>query len=152
MTAPTKKPAKKPTKKPTKKPAKRKPTRAAREPFRVFHADACVKPLDDGHLDRGELCPTEAEADPKVLEVDPDRAEAAAEVLQAVFLHEKNFDLESEIVQKDGRPVVDQNAEGHIWVTVRLHVPMLDVDTWLDGTHLDHPDNQSIEDEDEDDA
>lgn len=82
--------------------------------------------------------------------VDPDRAEAAAEVLQAVWLHEKHFDLESEVVQRDGRPVVDQDAEGHLWVTVRLHVPMLDVDTWLDGTHLDHPDNQV--DEDEEDA
>jgi hypothetical protein len=84
--------------------------------------------------------------------VDPDRAEAAAEVLQAVFLHEKHFDLESEVVRKDGRPVVDQDAEGHLWVTVRLHVPMLDVDTWLDGTHLDHPDNQPDEEEEEDDA
>ena len=82
--------------------------------------------------------------------INPDRADAAAEVLQAVWLNEKCFDLESEVVQKDGRPVVDQDAEGHLWVTVKLHVPMLDVDCWLDGTHLDHPDNQS--DEDEEDA
>lgn len=82
--------------------------------------------------------------------VDLDRADAAAEVLQAVWLHEKHFDLESEIVHKDDRPVVDQDLEGCLWVTVRLHVPRLDVDTWLDGTHLDHPDNQP--DDDEDDA
>jgi hypothetical protein len=79
-------------------------------------------------------------------QIDPDRAEAAAEVLQAVWLHEKHFDLESEVVQKDGRPVVDQDAEGHLWVTVKLHVPALDVDDWLDGTHIDHPNNQSDED------
>jgi len=83
--------------------------------------------------------------------VDADRAEAAAEVLQAVWLHEKHFDLENEIAQKDGHPIVDQDAEGHLWVTVRLHVPALDVDTWLDGSHLDHPDNQPDE-ADEDDA
>jgi len=82
--------------------------------------------------------------------VDPDRADAAAEVLQAVFLHEKHFDLESAIVLKDGRPVVEEDAEGHLWVTVRLHVPMLDVDTWLDGSHLDHPDNQPDDDDEED--
>jgi uncharacterized protein YhdP len=80
-----------------------------------------------------------ATAKPKI---DADRAEAAAEVLQAVFLHEKHFDLESAVVLKDGRPVVDEDAEGHLWVTVKLHVPALDVDSWLDGTHLDHPDNQ----------
>lgn len=142
----TKKSAKKSAKKPAKKKlARKKPERAAREPFRN-HADACTKPLDDGHVERGEPCPTNT-----ATEVDPDRADAAAEVLQAVFLHEKHFDLESEIVQKDGRPVVDQDAEEHLWVTVRLHVPMLDVDTWLDGTHLDHPSNQP-DDEDEDDA
>jgi len=75
--------------------------------------------------------------------IDPNRAEAATEVLQAVFLHEKHFDLESEVVLEDGRPVVAEDAEGHLWVTVKLHVPALDVDSWLDGTHLDHPDNQS---------
>ncbi len=77
--------------------------------------------------------------------IDPARAEAAAEVLEAVWLREKNFDLESEIVTKDGRPIVDQDAEGHLWVTVKLHVPALDIDCWLDGTHLDHPDNQDDE-------
>lgn len=80
--------------------------------------------------------------------VDPERAKAAAEVLQAVWLHEKHFELENEIVQKDGRPVVDQDADGHLWVTVRLHVPALDVDTWIDGTHLDHPSNQSDDEDD----
>lgn len=76
------------------------------------------------------------------VEVGPDaaRLEAAAEVLQAVFLHEKHFDLESTIVQRHGRPVVDQDEEGHLWVTVRLHVPALDVDMWLDGTHPDKED------------
>ena len=75
--------------------------------------------------------------------IDPDRAEAAAEVLQAVFLHERHFDLESEIVLDGGRPVAHEDADGHLWLTVKLHVPALDVDSWLDGTHLDHPDNQS---------
>ena len=55
--------------------------------------------------------------------VDPDRAEAAAEVLQAVFLHEKHFDLESEIVLEGGRPIAHEDAEGHLWITVKLHVP-----------------------------
>jgi hypothetical protein len=80
--------------------------------------------------------------------IDPARAEAAAEVLQAVFLHEKNFELENEVVLDNGLPIVDQDAEGHLWVTVKLHVPALDVDCWLDGTHLDHPDNQPNEDDD----
>ena len=71
-----------------------------------------------------------------------DRAEAAVEVLQAVFLHEKTFDLESEIAFEGRRPVVHQEGDGHLWVTVKLHVPALDIDTWLDGTHIDHPDNQ----------
>ena len=74
--------------------------------------------------------------------IDPARAEAAAEVLQAVWLNEKHFDLESEIVLEAGRPVVHQDKGGHLWVTVKLPVPALDVDMWLDGTHGDHPDNQ----------
>lgn len=85
---------------------------------------------------------TAAIAKPKP-KIDPDRAEAAVEVLQAVFLNEKHFDLESEIVLEGGRPVVHQDGDEHLWVTVKLHVPALDVDSWLDGTHLDHPDNQS---------
>ena len=75
--------------------------------------------------------------------IDPERAAAAAEVLQAVFLHEKHFDLESEIVLEGGRPIAHEDAEGHLWITVKLHVPALDVDTWIDGTHLDHPNNQA---------
>lgn len=75
-------------------------------------------------------------------------AEAAVEVLQAVFLAEKNFDLESQIVLKDGRPVVEKDAEGHYWATVKLHVPTLDIDAWLDGTHLNHPDNCTDDDKD----
>lgn len=85
---------------------------------------------------------TKAKTSAPTQDVDPEIAEAAAEVLQAVFLHEKHFDLESEIVLKDGQPVVEKDAEGHYWATVKLHVPMLDIDTWIDGTHLDHPDNQ----------
>jgi hypothetical protein len=72
--------------------------------------------------------------------VDPDRALAASEVLQHIFLNEKNFDLESKI---DDPPLAEQDDEGHVWVTVKLHVPRLDIDMWLDGTHLDHPDNQN---------
>lgn len=86
-----------------------------------------------------------------VQDVDPEIAEAAVEVLQAVFLHEKHFDLESEIVRsKDGKPVVEKDADGHYWATVKLHVPMLDIDTWIDGTHLDHPDNQPDAEGDDD--
>lgn len=92
---------------------------------------------------------TTAPTPPAPPAADPDRAVAAAEVLEAVFLGEKNFDLESQVVQKDGQPVVDQDADECLWVTVRIHVPRLDVDTWLDGTHLDHPNNQ---DDDGDDA
>lgn len=77
--------------------------------------------------------------------IDTDRAEAAAEVLQAVWLHEKHFNLESEIVLEGGQPVAHEDADGHLWITVKLHVPWLDVDSWLDGTHLDHPDNQDAE-------
>lgn len=93
-------------------------------------------------------------ADPKpVSAIDPDRAEAAAEVLQAVWLSEKHFELENEIVREGVRPVVTEDAEGHLWVTVKLHVPALDIDCWLDGSHLAHPDNQPEDDEnDEDDA
>ena len=89
--------------------------------------------------------PTKKAASKPVPVIDPDRIEAAAEVLQAVWLSEKNFELENEIVNKDGRPIVDQDAEGHLWVTVKLHVPALDIDCWLDGTHNDHPDNQDEE-------
>lgn len=84
--------------------------------------------------------------------IDPDRAEAAGEVLQAVWLSEKHFELENEVVLEGGRPIVHQDAEGHLWVTVKLHVPALDVDMWLDGTHCDHPDNQSDDESDDEDA
>jgi len=77
--------------------------------------------------------------------VDPALAEAAVEVLQAVWLHENNFELEHEIVQDAGQLVVTQDAEEHLWVTVRVHVPRLDIDMWLDGTH---PAN-TTEDDDE---
>ena len=80
--------------------------------------------------------------------IDPDRAKAAAEVLQAVWLSEKHFELESAVVLAGGRPIVHQDAEGHLWVTVKLHMPALDVDMWLDGTHMDHPDNQNEEEDD----
>lgn len=88
-----------------------------------------------------------AAARPRAAPVDPARAEAAGEVLQAVWLSEKHFDLESELVLQGGAPVVDEDAEGHLWVTVKLHVPALDVDMWLDGTHTDHPDNQDEPDD-----
>lgn len=76
---------------------------------------------------------------------DPDRALAASEVLSAVFLAEKNFDLESKIDER----TAEVDSEGHVWVTVKLHVPALDIDMWIDGTHGDHPDNQPDEPEDE---
>lgn len=67
------------------------------------------------------------------------RADAAAEVLEAVWLHENNFELECKI---DNPPVVEEDKQGHAWVTVKIHVPALDIDCWLDGTHNEHPDNQ----------
>ena len=73
---------------------------------------------------------------PEPAKIDPDRAEAARDVLEHVFLAEKNFDLEALITE-----TVEEDAAGHVWVTVKLHVPALDVDMWLDGTHIDHPDN-----------
>ena len=88
-----------------------------------------------------------AVAKPAAPAIDPDRAIAAAEVLQAVWLSEKHFELENEVVLEGGHPIVQQDAEGHLWVTVKLHVPALDVDMWLDGTHCDHPNNQSDDDD-----
>ncbi len=70
--------------------------------------------------------------------VDPDRATAAAEVLAAVWLSEKNFELDTMIGDS---PIAERDAEGHVWVTVKIHVPALDIDAWLEGTHVDHPDN-----------
>lgn len=61
------------------------------------------------------------------------------EVLQAVWLSEQHFDLEHRVGDP---PLVQEDSEGHLWVTVELHVPALDVDAWLDGTHVDDPDNQ----------
>lgn len=77
-------------------------------------------------------------------------AEAAAEVVQAVWLHEDHFELENEVVTLDGIPLVEADAEGHLWVTVKIHVPRLDVEMWLDGTHFRHPDN--LKDDEDDDA
>lgn len=91
--------------------------------------------------------PRKLSAEPAKSQVDPDRAEAAADVLQAVWLHEKHFELENEVVRRDGRPVIREDAEGHLWVTVELHVPALDIDYWLDGTHNHHPNNHEDEPE-----
>ena len=78
---------------------------------------------------------------------DDERATAAVEVLQAVWLSERHFDLEHKVSDP---PLVREDSEGHLWVTVELHVPALDVDMWLDGTHIDDPDNQR--DQEQDDA
>lgn len=67
---------------------------------------------------------------------DPERAEAAAEVLAAVWLNEK-FDLESKISDP---LVAEVDADGYMWITVQLHVPALDIDMWLERTHDHHPD------------
>lgn len=76
---------------------------------------------------------------------DPDRALAAAEVLAAAWLGEKHFELDTMIGDP---PIAEQDAEGHVWVTVKIHVPALDIDAWLEGTHVDHPDNAiAVEDE-----
>jgi len=79
----------------------------------------------------------------KSKKVNPDRAIAAANVLAAVWLSEKNFDLDTKISDP---PITEQDNEEHVWVTVKIHVPALDIDMWLDGTHSDHPDN-AAEDE-----
>jgi len=81
---------------------------------------------------------------PAVSRLDPARAEAAREVLENVFLAEKNFDLESLITEE-----VKEDAAGHVWVTVKLHVPTLDIDDWVEGRHIDHPDNQVDNQDDE---
>lgn len=60
----------------------------------------------------------------------PERAQAAAEVLSAVWLDD-SFELEHKIDQTD----VFEDADGNPWVTVRMLVPQLDVDLWLDGEH-----------------
>lgn len=74
----------------------------------------------------------------KTKSVDPDRALAAAEVLAAVWLSEKNFDLDTKVSDP---AIAELDDEEHVWVTVKIHVPALDIDMWLDGTHSDHPDN-----------
>ena len=61
-----------------------------------------------------------------------ERALAAAEVLAAVWLHENHFELETKIGDP---PVAVEDAEGHVWVTVKMHVPALDIDLWIEGTH-----------------
>lgn len=42
-----------------------------------------------------------------------------------------NFELETEIRQV----AVVEDKDGNPWVTVRIQVPQLDVDMWLDGEH-----------------
>lgn len=86
---------------------------------------------------------TKRKSKPKKVEpkkVDPDRALAAAEVLAAVWLNEKHFELDNEVSDP---PIAEMDDEEHIWVTVKIHVPALDIDMWLDGAHTDHPDNAS---------
>lgn len=70
---------------------------------------------------------------------DADRALAAAEVLEVVWLREEKFELEHTIGDP---PVAEVDDEGQVWVTVKVHVPALDIDMWADGTHCDHPGNQ----------
>jgi len=70
---------------------------------------------------------------------DPERACAAAEVLEAVWLHERKFELEHTI---EDPPVAEVDDAGQVWVTVKVHVPALDIDMWAEGTHCDHPENQ----------
>lgn len=57
------------------------------------------------------------------------RAEAAREVLQAVWL------CDFELVTKVQVVAVLEDADGNAWVTVRIEVPALDVDMWFDGEH-----------------
>lgn len=69
-------------------------------------------------------------AEPK--RCDPDRALAAVEVLEAAWLREEKFKLEHRV---DDPPVTEMDNEDHVWVTVRVHVPALDIDMWTDGAH-----------------
>lgn len=62
----------------------------------------------------------------------PERAVAAAEVLAAVWLSEEHFELDYKI---EHPPVAETDADGHTWVTVKIHVPCLDIDVWLEGEH-----------------
>lgn len=73
---------------------------------------------------------------PRSVAITAGRAVAAGEVLAAIWL--KDFELDVEI---DNPPVCEVDEHGHSWVTVRIHVPALDIDLWEDGTHGDHPDN-----------
>lgn len=73
---------------------------------------------------------------PRSVEITAGRAIAAGEVLSAIWL--KDFELD---VEMDNPPEVSVDKQGQNWVTVRIHVPRLDVDMWEDGTHGDHPDN-----------
>lgn len=78
--------------------------------------------------------------------VPTNRAIAAGEVLTKVFLAGKNFDLEHKIVEDPASvPVAETDSDGYVWVTVKLHVPALDIDMWIAGTHIDHPINQPDE-------
>jgi hypothetical protein len=88
--------------------------------------------------------PVEATPTVKAPAVKPERALAAAEVLAAVWLSEKHFELEHKI---DDPPIAEEDEEGHVWVTVKLHVPALDIDLWSDGTHPDHPNQESDDDD-----
>lgn len=78
--------------------------------------------------------------EPKKPSLDSDRAEAARDVLEHVYLSEKNFGPEALITEE-----VEQDAGECVWVTVKIHVPRLDIDAWIDGTHLDHPDKEQEE-------
>lgn len=72
----------------------------------------------------------------------PERALAATEVLAAVWLSENNFELEYNIDASD----VTEDVAGNPWVTVRIQVPQLDVELWLDDTHPDQPHNKNEDD------
>jgi hypothetical protein len=62
----------------------------------------------------------------------PERALAAAEVLAAVWLSDENFELDHKIGDP---PVAEVYDDGHTWVTVKIHVPCLDIDLWIEGAH-----------------
>lgn len=87
--------------------------------------------------------------EPRIRKPDPKRAMAASEVLQAVWLNARHFDLEHKIASP---PRARADREGHLWVTVELHVPALDIDAWLDGTHVDDPNNQPAEEQEDAEA
>jgi hypothetical protein len=122
------------------------PAREAAKHLRLTAARFLTERASPRDLNEAIKIWLDAAKNPDPKKCDPDRALAAAEVLEAVWLSEKHFELEHKV---DDPPVAEIDDEDHVWITVKIHVPALDVDMWIDGTHGDHPDNQDASDDDD---